>query len=76
MKNESSERYPYLARLLQREGEIYIGYDYHLPSFIRVIRSESLVWEGKDSYPTIDDALADANEAVLKIYGDELGDEA
>jgi hypothetical protein len=76
MKVAFEKTYPNIAYWVnEHEGWIEIGYDVDSPlnSFIRAIDSGGMLWEGKESYESIDAALQDLNaglEAVLKeIYG-------
>jgi hypothetical protein len=65
------EQYPNLARWVQ-DGWIEIGPDEYSRSFIRVLDIGGLMWEGKESYQSVAEALADADTAVGR-YADELG---
>jgi hypothetical protein len=76
MKVAFEKTYPNIAYWVEEhEGWIEIGYDVDSPlnSFIRAIDSGGMLWEGKESYESLDAALQDLNaglEAVLKeIYG-------
>jgi hypothetical protein len=76
MKVSFEKTYPNIARWVdEHEGLIEIGYDVDSPlsSFIRALDCGGTLWEGKESYESIDAALQDLNaglEAVLKdIYG-------
>jgi hypothetical protein len=78
MKVSFEKTYPNIARWVdEHEGLIEIGYDVDSPlnSFIRALDCGGTLWEGKESYESIDAALQDLNvglEAVLKdIYGSE-----
>jgi hypothetical protein len=47
-----------------KDGWIEIGYETYTKSFIRVMDEGGTVWEGCASYPSLDDALADADRAI------------
>jgi hypothetical protein len=57
------EQYPNIADWVQ-DNWIEIGQGEYSRSFIRVLDTGGLVWEGKESYPTIAEALADADAAI------------
>lgn len=61
-----AQRYPMLAEWINDGGWLEIGYEHHTNSFIRIIGSEDLLWQGKQSYPSLDAALEDA-ERNLKL---------
>ena len=77
MKVQTEKIYPNIARWVdEHEGWIEIGYDVDSPlnSFVRALDCGGMLWEGKDSYDSLDEALQDLDaglEAVLKdIYGE------
>ncbi len=65
------ENYPNLASWVE-DGWIEIGRDDYSDSFIRVLDAGGMVWEGERSYPSLDAALADAEEAA-KAWSEENG---
>ncbi|MBD0264705.1 MAG: hypothetical protein ICV78_18880 [Tolypothrix sp. Co-bin9] len=76
MKVSFEKTYPNIAYWVdEHEGWIEIGYDVDSPlsSFVRALDCGGMLWEGKESYESLDVALQDLNaglEAVLKdIYG-------
>ena len=56
-------RYPDIARWV-RDGWVELGRDEHSHSFVRVLDAGGLVWEGKEQYKTVGEALAEAEAAV------------
>ena len=77
MKVQTENIYPNIARWVdEHEVWIEIGYDVDSPlnSFVRALDCGGMLWEGKDSYDSLDEALQDLDaglEAVLKdIYGE------
>lgn len=71
------ERYPHIARWVnEHEGWIELGNDPDSPltSFVRALDCGGMLWEGEDSYPSLDEAFQDLDaglEGVLReIYGD------
>lgn len=61
------ERYPNVAAWV-RDGWIEVGYDDCQSSFIRVLDIGGMIWEGADSYETVDDALAEAEKAIVEWH--------
>ena len=56
-----------------QDGWIEIGQDDFSRSFIRVLDSGGLVWEGKTTYDTVAAALAEADAAIGRwIEGEGL----
>ena len=75
MKVSLEKTYPNIDRwVYEHEGLIEIGYDVDSPlnSFVRALDCGGMLWEGKDSYDSLDEAMQDLDaglEAVLKdIY--------
>lgn len=54
----------------EHEGWIEIGYNVDSPlnSFIRALDCGGMLWEGKDSYETIDAALQDLNAGLKDVF--------
>ncbi|MCB8924027.1 MAG: hypothetical protein H6652_00205 [Ardenticatenaceae bacterium] len=65
------EQYPNIAWWVQ-DGWIEIGQDEYSRSFIRVLDIGGLVWESKESYETVAEALAEA-DAAFGRFADEEG---
>jgi hypothetical protein len=64
--------YPTIARWVQEYGWIEIGQDEFSRSFLRALDEGGMVWEGRRSYPTLDDALQDL-EVGLRAWMQEQG---
>lgn len=62
--NEFSKKYPNIADWTA-DGIIEIGRPEWGDSFIRVIDEGGVVWEGKRKYATIDEALQEAEQAIM-----------
>ncbi len=60
------KQYPHIANWVQ-DGWIEIGQDDYSRSFVRVLDIGGMVWEGKESYETVAEALAEANAAISRI---------
>jgi hypothetical protein len=70
------QTYPNIARWIdEHEGWIEIGYqgDSPLTSFVRALDLGGMLWEGKDSYASVDEALQDLDagleEILQELYG-------
>jgi len=67
MKVSFEKTYPNIARWVdEHEGLIEIGYDDNGPlnSFIRALDCGGTLWEGKETYESIDAALQDLNAGL------------
>ena len=66
MKALFEESYPNIAHFVTAIGSIEIGYDEDSPltSFIRAVDTSGLVWEGRDRYPSIEEALQDLEKGL------------
>ncbi|MEO0686749.1 MAG: hypothetical protein AAFY76_17335 [Cyanobacteria bacterium J06649_11] len=77
MKVSFEKTYPNITRWVdEHEGWIEIGYDEDSPlsSFIRALDCGGTLWEGKDSYETIDEALQDLNAGLVAVFKDIYGE--
>ncbi|MGA7933472.1 MAG: hypothetical protein WCA35_07985 [Kovacikia sp.] len=66
------EQYPTIHRFVEEMGRIEIGLDEVLSAFVRAYDFGGTVYEGKDSYPSMEAALQDL-EAGIQAYLDEHG---
>jgi len=66
------EQYPTIHRFVEEIGSIEIGQHEMISSFVRAYDSGGTVYEGEDSYPSLEAALQDL-EAGIKAYLDENG---
>jgi hypothetical protein len=66
------EQYPTIHRFVEENGWIEIGQNDMIASFVRAYDEGGTVYEGKSSYPSMDEALADL-EAGIQAYLDEMG---
>jgi hypothetical protein len=66
------QQYPNIDRFTREIGWIEIGQDEVLSGFVRAIDLSGLVYEGKDSYPTMQAALQDLDQGI-KAYLEEQG---
>lgn len=74
MQNPKSfeEQYPNIHRFIEEMGRIEIGLDDVLSAFVRAYDFGGTVYEGKDSYPSMEAALQDL-EAGIQAYLDDNG---
>lgn len=73
------ETYPTLAAWVKQEGRIEIGYGYDANdrSFLRVIQYTDVIWCSDRTYTSLDEALAEMEEAIAqwcREQGISLGD--
>jgi len=66
------ERYPSIHRFVEEIGSIEIGQHEMISSFARAYDLGGTVYEGEDSYPSLEAALQDL-EAGIKSYLNENG---
>lgn len=66
------EKYPIVHRFVEEIGWIEIGQNEMISAFVRAYDLGGTVYEGKDSYPSMEAALQDL-EAGIKAYLDEHG---
>ncbi len=69
------ELYLNIARWVEYYGWIEIGQDGFKNSFIRALDEGGMVWEGRDDYKTLDEALQALNEALGKWMKEEYGND-
>jgi hypothetical protein len=61
------DTYPYVAAWVDGGGWIEIGQDDYSRSFIRILDTGGMVWEGKTKYPSLDAAIQDAEMALARL---------
>ncbi len=66
------EEYPYISRFVQEQGKIELGYADYPPFFVVAYDEGGTVFEGKEEYESMDEALADL-EAGIKAFMEEHG---
>lgn len=64
---------PNITRWVQRYGCIQLGYDEYGYSFAYAIIEGSVIWEGRQEYETVDEALR-ALEAAIGEWLQQAGD--
>ena len=66
MADDFASRYPNIDHFVFEDGRIEIGFDEYSDSFIRALDSGGTVWEGQQSYDSLDAALADLERGLAQ----------
>jgi len=66
------EQYPNICYFVDAFGRIEIGEDEVISAFVRAYDAGGTIYEGKDSYPSMEAAFQDL-EAKITVYMDEQG---
>ena len=66
-KNLIDEQYPHVAQWVDSYGWIEIGQQYY-SGFIVAFNEGGTIWEGKGSYPTLDEAFRALDKALAKWF--------
>ena len=69
------ELYPNIARWVNDYGWVEVGQNGESSSYVRALDEGGLVWEGKDDYQTLDDALRALDAGISKWMREEYGEE-
>lgn len=64
--------YPNISRFVDENGWIEIGQHEMISAFVRAYDLGGTVYEGEDSYPSLEDALQDL-DAGIRAYIEEHG---
>jgi hypothetical protein len=64
--------YPNICRFVKENGCIEIGQSYMTSAFVKAYDEGGTVYEGQDSYPSLDAALRDL-DAGIKEYTEKWG---
>ena len=56
--------YPHLARWIMGDGWVELGRTDYTRSMARALDEGGMVWEGKDSYPTVEELLRDLDAGI------------
>jgi len=67
--SEFDRKYPNITNWVE-DGILEIGGDEWSNSFIRVIDEGGIVWEGKQKYATLNEALRDAEKAIAEWFNE------
>ncbi len=66
--------YPHVAEFVECCGWIELGHDDFSESFVRALDEGGMIWEGKPSYKSVDDALQDLETALERWLKENKGD--
>ncbi len=58
------QAFPHLTEWVTTHGWIEIGYDDYSRSFVRALDIGGVVWEGQETYTSLDEALRAADTAL------------
>ena len=75
MAGDFAHRYPNVNRFVFERGWIEIGADEYSRSLIRALDLGGLVWEGKEGYGSLDEALTDLERGLAQWMKEVAGDE-
>jgi hypothetical protein len=64
MANSFDETYPNITYWIASFGWIEVGQDEYSTSMVRALNEGGLVWEGKDTYETLDEAMQALERAL------------
>jgi hypothetical protein len=64
MTNVFEQAYPLVTRWVNEFGWIEIGDDNANESFIRALDEGGMVWEGRHTYPSLDEAMMDLEKGI------------
>jgi hypothetical protein len=66
--------YPHIARWVTAHGCIEIGSDGYSRSFVRALDEGGMVWEGAETYPSLDAPLRGLDSALQQWLHEQLGE--
>jgi len=70
-----TETHPGIARWVEAYGTVEFGYCRETRSAIRVLDEGGMVWSGRRSYKSFDEALADCDANLVRMLRDDYGEE-
>ena len=65
---KNSKKYPNISKLINDGGQLDIGYVQELDSYIIASNKRDIVWEGLDTYESLEDALDDAEQGLKELF--------
>ena len=65
---KNHKKYPNISRLINSGGQLDIGYIQELNSYIVASDKIEIIWEGKNNYETLEDALDDAEQGIKEAF--------
>jgi hypothetical protein len=73
MAQPVDQAFPHVAEWATTHGWIEIGYDDDSRSFVRALDSGGMVWDGQETYTSLDDALRAADTALETWIKENFG---
>lgn len=64
---KNSKKYSNISKLINGGGQLDSGYIQELDSYIVASDKRDIIWEGRDSYESLEDALDDAEQGLKKL---------
>jgi hypothetical protein len=74
MAEPVEQAHPHVARWVTAHGWIEIGSDGYSRSFVRALDEGGMVWEGAETYPSLDAALRALDSALQQWLHEQLGE--
>jgi hypothetical protein len=62
------KKYPNISKLINSGGQLDIGYIQELDSYIVASDKRDIIWEGKDTYESLEEALEEAEQGIKIFY--------
>ena len=70
MTQSFEDKYPLVSEWVERFGWIEIGYDDNSRSFVRALDIGGVIWEGDESYESMDSTFG-ALEAAIRAWKEQ-----
>ncbi len=67
---KKSKKYPSISKFINGGGQLDIGYVQELDSYIVASDKRDIIWEGRDTYESLEDALDHAEQGLKKLNDD------
>lgn len=74
-KPDFEQKYPALTRWVDEYGWIEMGQLDGPAPFIWALNEGGVIWEGEDSYRTLDEAFRDAEKGIAAWLKENIGDD-
>lgn len=72
MAESIDQRFPHLSEFVMTHGWIEIGQDDFSRSFVRALDIGGMLWEGRETYATLDEALRELDTALKEWMEENL----
>lgn len=74
MAESIDQTFPHLSEFVMTHGWIEIGQDDFSRSFVRALDIGGMLWEGRQTYASLDEALRELDTALGEWMRENLGD--